>query len=114
MVVRVAEQARLAGADEVIVATDDERVAQAVTVAGHNAVMTDPNHGSGTDRVWEVTRQRTGWGEEAVVINVQGDEPLIAPEIIAQLAAAVHKLAMPGWRPCASPSPARTTSSTPM
>ena len=91
MVVRVAEQARLAGADEVIVATDDERVAQAVTVAGHDAVMTDPNHGSGTDRVWEVARQRTAWEEEAVVINVQGDEPLIAPEIIAQLAAAVSE-----------------------
>ena len=91
MVVRVAEQARLAGADEVIVATDDGRVAQAVTVAGHDAVMTDPNHGSGTDRVWEVARQRTTWEEEAVVINVQGDEPLIAPEIIAQLAAAVSE-----------------------
>lgn len=91
MVVRVAEQARFAGADEVIVATDDERVAEAVTVAGHNAVMTDPNHGSGTDRVWEVARQRTAWEEDAVVINVQGDEPLIAPEIIAQLAAAVSQ-----------------------
>ena len=89
MVVRVAEQARLAGADEVIVATDDERVAEVVTAAGHDSVMTDPNHGSGTDRVWEVARQRTAWEEEAVVINVQGDEPLIAPEIIAQLAAVV-------------------------
>ena len=91
MVVRVAEQARLAGADEVIVATDDERVAKAVDGTGFAAVMTDPNHGSGTDRVWEVARQRTDWGEEAVVINVQGDEPLIAPEIIAQLAAAISE-----------------------
>ena len=89
MVVRVAEQAWLAGAREVIVATDDERVVEVVTAAGHDALMTDPNHGSGTDRVWEVARQRTGWAEDAVVINVQGDEPLIAPEIIAQLAAAV-------------------------
>ncbi len=91
MVVRVAEQARLAGADEVIVATDDERVAEVVTAAGHDAVMTDPNHGSGTDRVWEVAGQRMAWDEEAVVINVQGDEPLIAPEIIAQLAVAVSE-----------------------
>ncbi|MYF49149.1 MAG: NTP transferase domain-containing protein, partial [Gammaproteobacteria bacterium] len=52
MVVRVAEQARLAGADEVIVATDDERVAEVVAAGGFAAVMTDPNHGSGTDRVW--------------------------------------------------------------
>lgn len=89
MVVRVARQARRAGADEVIVATDDKRIATAVTDAGYDAVMTDPDHGSGTDRVWEVARQRTDWGEQAVVINVQGDEPLIAPEIIAQLAAAV-------------------------
>ena len=89
MVVRVARQARRAGADEVIVATDDKRVAEAVTDAGYDAVMTDPDHGSGTDRVWEVARQRADWGEQAVVINVQGDEPLIAPEIIAQLAAAV-------------------------
>ena len=91
MVVRVAEQAWLAGAREVIVATDDERVAEVVIAAGHEALMTDPNHGSGTDRVWEVARQRTGWAEDAVVINVQGDEPLIAPEIIAQLAAAVSE-----------------------
>ena len=91
MVVRVAERARLAGADEVIVATDDERVAEVVAAAGFEAVMTDPSHGSGTDRVGEVARRRTGWAEDAVVINVQGDEPLIAPEIIAQLAAAVSQ-----------------------
>ncbi|MXW49835.1 MAG: 3-deoxy-manno-octulosonate cytidylyltransferase [Gammaproteobacteria bacterium] len=91
MVVRVAEQARLAGADEVIVATDDERVAEVVAAGGFAAVMTDPNHGSGTDRVWEVARQRAGWEEDAIVINVQGDEPLIEPEIIAQLAAAVSQ-----------------------
>ena len=91
MVVRVAEQARLAGADEVIVATDDERVADVVAAAGLEAVMTDANHGSGTDRVWEVASQRTGWEEDAIVINVQGDEPLIAPEVIAQLAAAISQ-----------------------
>ena len=91
MVVRVAEQAHLAGADEVIVATDDERVARVAAAAGHEAVMTDPNHGSGTDRVWEVACRRADWAEDAVVINVQGDEPLIAPEIIAQLAAAISE-----------------------
>ncbi len=89
MVVRVAQRARLAGADEVIVATDDERIAAAVVVAGFEAVMTAESHVSGTDRVWEVAGRRAGWAEDAVVVNVQGDEPLIAPEIIAQLAAAV-------------------------
>ena len=91
MVVRVAEQARLAGADEVIVATDDERIVKAVVAAGHDAVMTDPNHGSGTDRVWEVARNRTGWDEDTLVVNVQGDEPLIAPQIMRQLAAAISE-----------------------
>ena len=89
MVVRVADRARLSGADQVVVATDDERIAEVVAAAGHDAVMTDPSHGSGTDRVWEVARRRADWAEDAVIINVQGDEPLIAPEIIAQLAAAI-------------------------
>ncbi len=88
MVVRVAEQARKAGADEVIVASDDERIVEVVAGAGFEAVMTDPNHGSGTDRIWEVASQRKAWEPDTVIINVQGDEPLIAPEIIAQLAAA--------------------------
>lgn len=91
MVVRVAEQARRAGADEVIVATDDERIAEAVAAAGHDAALTDPQHGSGTDRVWEVAGRRRGWDEDAVIINVQGDEPLIAPQIIAQLASAMSQ-----------------------
>ncbi|MCY4213050.1 MAG: 3-deoxy-manno-octulosonate cytidylyltransferase [Gammaproteobacteria bacterium] len=89
MVVRVAQRARLAGADEVIVATDDERIAAVAADAGLEAVMTARSHVSGTDRVWEVARRRADWAEDAVVINLQGDEPLIAPEIIAQLAAAV-------------------------
>ncbi|MXX29009.1 MAG: 3-deoxy-manno-octulosonate cytidylyltransferase [Gammaproteobacteria bacterium] len=103
MVVRVAERARLAGADEVIVATDDERVAEVVAAAGFEAMMTDPNHGSGTDRVWEVARQRAGWAEDAVVINVQGDEPLIAPEIIAQLAAAISQVGDAGMATLCEP-----------
>ena len=107
MVVRVAEQARLAGAGEVIVATDDERIAEVVAAAGHHAVMTDPNHGSGTDRVWEVARQQTGWQEDAVVINVQGDEPLIAPEIIAQLAAAMSEAGDAGMATLCEPVASR-------
>ncbi len=103
MVVRVAEQARFAGADEVIVATDDRRVVEAVAAAGHDAVMTDPNHGSGTDRVWEVARQRADWGEDAVVINLQGDEPLIAPDVISQLATAVSEAGNTGMATLCEP-----------
>lgn len=62
--------------DAAVVATDDERIAQAVESFGGRAIMTSPNHKSGTDRCWEAYQKQ---GEEFdVVINVQGDEPFIA------------------------------------
>lgn len=64
--------------DEVIVATDDERIAQVVRAAGHQAVMTSPNHKTGTDRIAEAL---TGTGAE-VIVNIQGDEPFISPDTI--------------------------------
>ena len=88
MVVRVAEQAALAGADEVLVATDDERIAQAVATAGHRAVLTAADHPSGSDRVHEVVAAQ-GWPGAAIVLNVQGDEPLAPPQVMRQLAAAM-------------------------
>ncbi len=88
MIVRVAEQAALAGATEVIVATDDERILRVVAAAGHQAAMTKPEHRSGSDRVCEVVG-RMGWSEDAVIINLQGDEPLAPPAIIRQLAEAM-------------------------
>lgn len=90
MVVRVAERARQSGADEVWVATDHEGVARAVRAHGFNACLTSPDHASGTDRIAEVARQR-GWGTEEVVVNVQGDEPLIAPELIGAVARHLHE-----------------------
>lgn len=85
MVVRVAEQARKSGASHVIVATDHPEIARAVAAHGHDAVMTRKNHASGTDRLAEVVA--TGrYGARHIVVNVQGDEPLIAPALIRRVA----------------------------
>jgi 3-deoxy-manno-octulosonate cytidylyltransferase (CMP-KDO synthetase) len=81
MVVRVAERALEAGAATVLVATDDARVREAVMLHGFEAVMTSPDHSSGTDRLAEVV-ERQGWEDGEIVVNVQGDEPLISPRLI--------------------------------
>jgi 3-deoxy-manno-octulosonate cytidylyltransferase (CMP-KDO synthetase) len=88
MVVRVVEVAQKSGAAEIVVATDDARVAEAVVAHGHVAVMTRDDHASGTDRIAEVARLR-GWHDDEVVVNVQGDEPLIEPSLIAEVARAL-------------------------
>ena len=85
MILHVVSRALRSGADEVVVATDDERVAEAVSNAGYEVALTRVDHTSGSDRVMEVAAQR-GWTEEVRVINVQGDEPLIPPSVIAQVA----------------------------
>jgi len=76
------------GADEVLVATDDERIA-AVSIdprSGQSiAVMTSPEHLSGTDRIAEVAATR-GWGERTIVVNVQGDEPQLPTALVEQVA----------------------------
>lgn len=83
LVVRVLERVRLAKRlDEVWVATDDERIRSAVEAAGGKAVMTKPDHPSGTDRIAEAVA-----GTDAeVVLNIQGDEPLIDPGLIDAVA----------------------------
>lgn len=85
MVVRVAERALQSAASEVWVATDHEGVADAVRSHGLNVCLTSPHHASGTDRLAEVARQR-GWGDGEIIVNVQGDEPLIAPDLIDSVA----------------------------
>jgi len=77
------------GATSVVVATDDERVFEAARAFGAEAVMTAPTHQSGTDRVAEVVR-RQRWGDEEIVVNLQGDEPSIDPSLIAGLATALR------------------------
>ena len=90
MVVRVCERARASGAQPVCVATDDERIARAVREHGFDARMTRADHASGTDRIAEAALQ-LGLADEAIVVNVQGDEPLIAPQLIARVAAALQR-----------------------
>ncbi|HZM37111.1 MAG TPA: 3-deoxy-manno-octulosonate cytidylyltransferase [Burkholderiales bacterium] len=96
MVVRVCEQAAASGAAGVHVATDDERIAQAVQAAGYSALRTRADHASGTDRVAEAARA-LGLGQQELVVNLQGDEPLMAPGLIARVVAALeadHEVAM--------------------
>lgn len=85
MVVRVAERARLSGADEIWVATDHPEVRDAAEAHGIAAIMTRADHPTGTDRLAEVVAA-CGWGGDTLVVNVQGDEPLIEPEAIVQTA----------------------------
>jgi 3-deoxy-manno-octulosonate cytidylyltransferase (CMP-KDO synthetase) len=88
MVVRVAQRAALSGAEPPVVATDHEEIAAAVVAHGFQAVMTRSDHATGTDRIAEVADQ-LGWPSGAVVVNVQGDEPLIDPGLIRAVALAL-------------------------
>ena len=90
MVVRVCERAAESGAASVHVATDDERIADAVRAHGFAALITRSDHASGTDRLAEAAAQ-LGLDPGAIVVNVQGDEPLIAPSLIAEVASALER-----------------------
>jgi 3-deoxy-manno-octulosonate cytidylyltransferase (CMP-KDO synthetase) len=85
MIQRVYERAAAAGAAEVIVATDDQRIIDAVEAFGGRAMMTASHHNSGTERIAEVI-DYLAIADDQVVVNVQGDEPFIPPEIIRQVA----------------------------
>ncbi len=85
MVVRVAERARESGADAVIVATDDVRIETVVRSAGFDVVMTRRDHASGTDRLAEVV-EHLGLDADAILVNVQGDEPFVEPGMVRALA----------------------------
>ncbi len=89
MVQHVYQQALKSSASEVLVATDDARILAAVEAFGGRAVMTSNSHESGTDRLQEVAAQM-GWADDHVVVNVQGDEPLIPPQVIDQVAALIN------------------------
>jgi 3-deoxy-manno-octulosonate cytidylyltransferase (CMP-KDO synthetase) len=90
MVVRVAQRAVLSGPEALVVATDHEEIAAAVVAHGFQAVMTRSDHATGTDRIAEVADQ-LGWASGAVVVNVQGDEPLIDPALIRAVALALDQ-----------------------
>ncbi|MDH2911463.1 3-deoxy-manno-octulosonate cytidylyltransferase [Kosakonia cowanii] len=85
MVVHVLERARESGAERIIVATDNEEVMAAVQAVGGEVCMTRADHQSGTERLAEVV-EKCGFSDETVIVNVQGDEPMIPPAIIRQVA----------------------------
>lgn len=89
LVVRVAERARRAGPESVHVATDSREIAEAVEAADVGVVRTAPDHDSGTSRLAEAA-EALGWGDDTIVINVQGDEPAVPPACIRQLAELLH------------------------
>jgi 3-deoxy-manno-octulosonate cytidylyltransferase (CMP-KDO synthetase) len=90
MVVHVCARARESGAEPVCVATDDERIAGAVREHGYEARMTRAGHASGTERIAEAAAQ-LGLADGVIVVNVQGDEPLISPRLIARVAYALRE-----------------------
>jgi 3-deoxy-manno-octulosonate cytidylyltransferase (CMP-KDO synthetase) len=85
MIQYVHERVMASGAAEVLIATDDERVARACAGFGAEVQMTSTSHLSGTDRLAEVATRR-GWGDADVVVNVQGDEPLLPAALVGQAA----------------------------
>ncbi len=94
MVVHVARRALAAGARQVVVATDDERIAQALAGEPLLVCMTRADHASGTDRLAECADQ-LGWPDEQIVVNLQGDEPFAPPEGIRAVAQALAASAAP-------------------
>lgn len=85
MVVRVAERARMSGAARVAVATDDEKIRHAVAAHGIDVLMTRGDHPTGTDRLAEAAAQ-LGLDDSSIVVNVQGDEPLLEPTLMREVA----------------------------
>jgi 3-deoxy-manno-octulosonate cytidylyltransferase (CMP-KDO synthetase) len=90
------------GADDVRIATDDERVIAAAHAFGARAEMTQATHASGTDRIAEVAA-REGWDESEIVVNVQGDEPLLPPVLVRQVAELLGERATAGVATLATP-----------
>ena len=86
MVVRVAQRAQASGASRVVVAADDARIVDACTAHGIDALLTRTDHPSGSDRLAEACT-RLALPDDAIVVNVQGDEPLIEPALIDAVAA---------------------------
>lgn len=101
MVVRTAERARASAASRVLIATDTVRVQAAAQEHGFEALLTRPDHPSGTDRLAEVV-ERLGLPDEAVLVNVQGDEPLIDPALVNAVAQLLQGEAAAAMATCAS------------
>jgi len=94
MILHVARRALAAGAAEVVVATDDERIVQALRSSAVRVLLTRADHASGSDRLAECAA-RLGWADDAIVVNLQGDEPLAPASGIRCVAAALGADAAP-------------------
>ena len=90
MVVRVAQRAQQSLASKVVVAADHLSIVQACEAHGVFAIMTRDDHPSGSDRLAE-TCQQLGWSDDTIVVNVQGDEPLMSPDLINQVATLLNE-----------------------
>ncbi len=102
MIRHVHDRACESGAEEVIIATDDERVAEAAVEFGAEVAMTRADHQSGTDRIAEVVQQRE-WDPATIIVNLQGDEPCMPPVLIDQVAADMAAYREAGMSTLASP-----------
>ncbi len=102
MIEHVWHNATRSGAREVLVATDDERIFDAVERFGGRALMTSADHASGTDRLAEVA-SRLQWSDDTIVVNLQGDEPCIPGELLRQPAGALHEHPAAGIATLATP-----------
>ena len=89
MVVRVAERAAQSGAQQIWIATDHHAIANVAHEHGFKACLTRDTHASGTDRIAEVAEQHD-WPDDTIVVNVQGDEPLMPPALIRAVAKHLH------------------------
>ena len=85
LVIRVAERAQASGAQRIAIATDDERIRAAAEQHGFDAILTRANHATGTDRLAEAA-VALELDDKAIVVNVQGDEPLLEPALIREVA----------------------------
>ncbi|ANN67670.1 3-deoxy-manno-octulosonate cytidylyltransferase [Bordetella bronchialis] len=102
MVVRTADRAALSAAARVLVATDDPRVAEAARLHGHESLITRADHATGTDRLAEAV-DLLALPDDAIVVNVQGDEPLIEPSLVDAVAALLARRPDAAIATCASP-----------
>lgn len=91
MIVRVWEQAKASGVGRVVVATDDERIVDAVQNAGGEAVITRADHASGSDRLWEALAHLDPDGNHDVILNVQGDVPTLPPRMVRTVTDALQE-----------------------
>lgn len=89
MIEHVYRRALASGAEEVVIATDDRRIEHAAQAFRAQVCMTAAEHRSGTDRIAEVV-SKMGWGEDEIIVNLQGDEPLMEPELVRQVAQDLH------------------------